>query len=129
MARGLTTLLLMLLLAGCGSPRAGSASSAARHFEDAVAAEHWPTACDLLAPSTREELERSEGTPCDAALPHSSIRDPGLLRSVHPFGTMAVARFAEDTVFLTRPDHRWLVLAAGCAPGSGAAYECRVSGG
>lgn len=39
---------------------------------------------------------------------------------------MAQARFESDTVFLSRFDGEWLVVAAACTPVSGHPYDCSI---
>ncbi len=117
-----------LALAGCGSQE-GPPEAAAKAFYAAVSASDWPAACALLAPATREALERSAGTPCPEALAAEDLPDAGAVHTASRFGTMAQARFGADTVFLGRFGGRWKVVAAGCSPVPGRPYDCRLEGG
>lgn len=117
------------VLFGCGS--AGSAAQeAAVGFYRATAAGEGTTACDLLAPGTRRELEQAEGAPCEEAL--ASVGLPDVVDepiATERFGTQAQVRFDADTVFLAEFDNGWKVVAAGCSPRDPLPYDCLVKGG
>lgn len=121
---------VLLLGAACGSDAedAGPAR-AARAFEDAVGAERGAAACELLAPETKSELEQSAGAACAEAILDEDLPEPDAFESAAAFGTMAIVRFAADTLFVSEFDGRWRVLAAGCEPVPHTAYDCAIQGG
>lgn len=130
-ACGLLTIAVVLALcAGCGGDAedAGPAR-AAKAFEDAVGADKGAAACALLAPETRSELEQSAGKKCAAAILDEDLPEPDAFESASAFGTMAIVRFAADTLFVSEFDGRWRVLAAGCSPVPHTAYDCAIQGG
>lgn len=120
----------LLLLAGCagqGSAEDAPAAETAERFAQAVSAD-TATACALLAPQTRVELESEHG-PCGRSLSQSDVPDDaGKVREVKVYGKDAVAYLERDTVFLARFDDGWRVTAAGCTPNGDQPYECDVKG-
>lgn len=80
-------------------------------------------------PATKDDLEQSAGTPCAEAMAGEDLSEAGPVARVQVFGTMAQARLAQDTFFLTRFLGGWRVLAAGCSPQPAGPYDCRVQGG
>jgi hypothetical protein len=117
------------VLSSCGNAQDDDVARVARAFYSAVEAGKGAQACALLAPATRTELQQSSGTPCDEAILDEVETPVGRQVDVDAFGTMAQARLAGDTVFLTRFDTGWLVMAAACTrPKQPGAYECRVKG-
>ena len=118
----------VLAVGGCAAPP-GPAGSTASRFVAAVGRSAWSTACAMLAPVTRDDLEQSAGTPCADALAQVGLEPAGPVVRVEVFGTMAQARMGQDTVFLARFPGGWKVLAAGCSPQVGRPYDCRLQGG
>jgi hypothetical protein len=118
----------VLAVGGCAATP-GPAGSTASRFDAAVGRSAWSTACAMLAPVTRDDLEQSAGTPCADALAQVSLEPAGPVVRVEVFGTMAQARMGQDTVFLARFPGGWKVLAAGCSPQVGRPYDCRLQGG
>lgn len=118
----------VLAVGGCAAPP-GPAGSTASRFDAAVGRSAWSTACAMLAPVTRDDLEQSAGTPCADALAQVGLEPAGPVVRVEVFGTMAQARMGQDTVFLARFPGGWKVLAAGCSPQVGRPYDCRLQGG
>jgi hypothetical protein len=119
----------MATLAGCASPHDGVVRSVASRFASAVEAGDGRSACELLAPVTRHELEQSAGTPCATAVLEEDLPPAGPVEDSAVFGTTAQVRLTDDTVFVTQFPDGWKVLAAGCAPVPGAPYDCRLQGG
>jgi hypothetical protein len=72
-------LALFAAVAGCSYPQS-AAEDVSTRFTDAVAESGCSTACGLLAPQTRSELEQSSGRPCSAALEAEELSD-----AVHPY--------------------------------------------
>ena len=118
----------LLTFGACAAP-AGPAEDVARQFDEALARSDWSAACALLAPATKDDLEQSAGTPCAEAMAGEDLSEAGPVARVQVFGTMAQARLAQDTFFLTRFRGGWRVLAAGCSPQPAGPYDCRVQGG
>jgi hypothetical protein len=124
----------MVIAAGgfssCGDGQDGAVTRTADSYAEALAGQDGAGACAVLAPPTRSELEESSGKSCDKAVLDEAVTDLGSLEDVRAYGTMAEARFDRDTVFLTRYQSGWRVLAAACKPPKGAgAYDCQVQGG
>ena len=120
----------LLAMAGCagqGSVEDEPAAQTAQRFARAVTSDP-ATACGLLAPQTRVELE-GEGGSCAGALPQRDLpEDAGSVREVKVYGKDAVAYLERDTVFLARFDDGWRVTAAGCTPNGDRPYDCDVEG-
>jgi hypothetical protein len=119
-------------MTGCGqaSDRDGAdPGTVAKGFSRALAAGDGAQACSLLAPQTRSQLEQSAGTGCAAAIAEEDLPDPGAVRRVSVFGTMAQVRFTEDVWFLAEFRTGWRVLASGCAPVPDQPYDCQLEGG
>jgi hypothetical protein len=125
--RGCAAGACMLVLAGCSSPQEPDAEDAADRFAAAVTSSDADTACGLLAPATRDELEQSSGNPCvEAILDVATSTGPRDASEV--YGSMAQIAYVEDTLFLSRFDERWLVVAASCARGAHQVYDCHLQG-
>jgi hypothetical protein len=116
------------LLAGCGS--AGSAArDAAAGFYRAVETGETSTACDLLAPETRRELEQTEKAACEDALGRLNVPTVDETVETERFGHHAQVRFDADTAFLAEYDDGWKVVAAGCSQRDPLPYDCVIEGG
>ena len=111
-------------------PGADQAGQVADSFSR-LASDDSGKACDLLAPKTREEVEKAAEKSCAEALPDEDLPDPSPLLSVEVYGHDAIARLGNDTMFLARFPEGWRVTAAGCQPGPSDAkpYDCDISGG
>lgn len=120
----------LLTLTGCagqGSVEDEPAARTAERFAASVTSDPV-TACALLAPQTRVELEGEHG-PCAQSLPQQDVpEDAGSVREVKVYGKDAVAYLERDTVFLARFDDGWRVTAAGCTPNGDQPYDCDVEG-
>jgi hypothetical protein len=125
----LGTVLLPLLVGGCGSSPDAAVSRVADDFEAAVSGGDAEAACRLLAASTLDELEQSSGRPCAESI-LDEVAAGGQRAAVARYGTAAQATYRDDVLFLTEGPSGWRVLAAGCTPGPGSApYDCGISGG
>lgn len=116
----------MLVPTGCGSGQDGAAASAALDLASAVGDRRGDDACRLLAPAARTELEDSSGKPCAEAVLEEDLGSATSPVDVQVFDTMARVRLAEDTVFLSRFDGTWLVIAAACTPRGERPYDCGI---
>jgi hypothetical protein len=124
-------LVLLLALTGCSQGGRGTPSGpirAVETFEAALKRGDAATACNLLAPPTRKELEESESEKCAKALPDQDIPAVTSDPDVEVFGDEAIARVAGDVVFLTNVGGTWMVAAAGCKPQPNQPYDCEVKG-
>jgi hypothetical protein len=119
-----------VLLGACGgqgSVEDSGAADAATTFSRSVAS-RTQAACDLLAPSTLDELEATSG-PCADSLPDEVRPSSGPARSTEVYGKDAIVHLGSDTVFLARFRDGWRVTAAGCTEqGEGRPYDCKVKG-
>jgi hypothetical protein len=123
-------LLAVLVTSSCAAlgPDVDGATDTAASFERAVAHRDAATACAMLAPQTRSELE-SGGSPCQQALLQENLPRAGSPQGANAYGGSAQVVLGGDVVFLGRFGHRWLVTAAGCRPRDARPYDCTVSGG
>lgn len=125
------TVLSLSVLAACGGSRDLPVSDLALAFVSAVSDRDAVIACGLLAPSTRAELERSAGKPCERAVLAAGLPQDagaGADPDVEVYGTAGRVRLAEDTVFVSLFPAGWKVTAAGCTRVPGRPYECLVKG-
>ena len=124
---GVLTGLLGLTLTGCGG-QDSDVEAVAADLLAATSSGDGRAACALLSPHTRDELEQSSGQPCERAVLEESIGRGGSVREAQVFETMAQVRFDDETVFLSRFDSGWLVVATACTPRPDGPYDCSVSG-
>jgi hypothetical protein len=123
---GGVVLACLLVPTGCGSGQDGAAASAAVDLASAVGDQRGADACRLLAPAARAELEDSSGKPCAEAVLEEDLGSATSPVDVQVFDTMARVRLADDTVFLSRFDGTWLVIAAACTPRGERPYDCGI---
>lgn len=89
--------------------------------------EQGEEACSLLAPAARSELESSTGRPCPEAVLEEDLGVPTSSPRVEVYDTMAQVRYDDETVFLSRFDGAWLVVAAACTPNPRQLpYDCGI---
>ena len=120
---------LLAALAGCSAGGRGTPSGplhAAEAFEAALERGDVSTACDMLAPPTRDELAQSAGEDCPKALQQQELPTGGEPADLQVFGDEAFARMQGDVLFLTNVAGRWMVSAAGCSPQPDQPYDCEV---
>ncbi|TQL68933.1 hypothetical protein FB381_2834 [Nocardioides albertanoniae] len=122
-------LLLPVALTGCDQGQDAAVRESAEAFGQAVSAQDWARACQLLAPETRSEVESAAKSPCESALAEEDLSAPGLSGRAEVFGTTAQVRYRGGALFLTRFADGWRVLAADCAPQAPKPYDCTVHGG
>lgn len=116
---------------GCASlhPDGSGAAAVAGRFHDLVRRGDGRAACALLAASTVEELERSSGRTCPAAVLGAGLPRALTVRGNDAYGRSARVLMDHDVVFLTVVGHLWRVRAAGCTPDGQKPYDCKVKGG
>jgi hypothetical protein len=120
-------LLSAVSLSGCGESGSEAQDVAVRFYE-AVDAGHGATACGLIAPASRREIEQSTRTPCTDALLTEDIPTPGRVVETERFGNQAQVRFDHDTAFVAEFDDGWKLVAAGCTRWEPQPYDCTISG-
>jgi hypothetical protein len=116
----------LLLVSGCASSHASEAADAASSFYDAFAQSDGATACDLLAPKTRDEIETSSGTDCAKAILDEELPSVKSNAEATVFGDQAQVKLGPETVFLAEFPDGWKVVAAGCTPNGDLPYDCEV---
>ena len=116
----------LVLLAGCAGTQDSATGSVAEQLVEAVRDGDGAAACDLLAPPTRSELESSSGSPCEEAILEEDLGDGSGDVRVEVYDTSAQVRLGGDTMFLSRYDGHWLVVAAACTPVPGRPYDCSI---
>lgn len=117
---------LVLLLAGCAGSQDAAAGSAAQDLLDAVRDRDGAAACAVLAAPTRDELEQTAGRACPSAVLEEDLSGGTGDVRVQVFDSMAQVRIGTETVFLSRFDGRWAVVAAGCTAVPGEPYDCSI---
>ena len=117
------------LLAGCGSGSPAGPRDAAVAFRAAWLQGDGTAACRLLAPGTAAEVVSSSGRPCPQGILDQDAPAAGPVQATQVWGGSAQVRLRGDTVFLSRFDGGWRVLAAGCVPRAGKPYDCELAGG
>jgi hypothetical protein len=113
-------------LAGCGGTQDDAATAAARELLDAAAGSDGSAACAALTAPTRDELEQSSGKPCEEAVLEEELGSGDGPASAEVFDTMAQVVVGAETVFLSRYDGRWRVVAAACTPVPDRPYDCAI---
>ena len=93
---------------------------------DAASGGDGETACSLLAPAVRTELEDSSGQPCERAVLDEHLASGSGAAEVQVFDTAAQAVVGTETLFLSRFDGRWLVIAAACTAVPERPYDCSI---
>jgi hypothetical protein len=118
-------------VSACGtvSERRDEVRDATAAFEEALGKGAYDRMCAALAPGTVEEVEQSAGRACPKALGEESLAPGGAVRLVDVYGNQARAVLAADTLFLSRFDTGWKVVAAGCERQPEQPYQCQVKGG
>ena len=126
----LGTLTVAWLVAGCsaaGSTPATAAGEAAEAFT-AAATSDPASACSLLAPETRREIEGDSGQ-CARGITDAELPQTGRVLDVQVYGLDAMVRLEHDTMFLALFDGGWRVTAAGCTPQEqDRPYSCDIKG-
>ena len=120
-------LLVMAAVTSC-APDATGASSTAQDFHEAVRSSDWSTACGLLQPDTRQQVEERNGGTCESGLESLQLPTAGALLKTEAYGREALVEFDGDVVFIAFSGSTWRVTAAGCSPRGDSPYSCEVGG-
>lgn len=114
------------VLAGCGGTQDAAVEEASTSLLDAVAQGDGVAACALLAPAVRTEIEDTSGTSCDRAVLDEPLGGSSGRVHVEVFDTAAQAQVGSETLFLSRFDGDWLVIAAACTAVPDKPYDCSI---
>jgi hypothetical protein len=114
---------LALVLSGCSSAERPEVERVATDFEDASL--DAQARCDLLLPTTLEQLEEEAGAPCAEAIADLPL-EGGTVSRVEVWGGNAQVRMAGDTVFLAKTATGWRIAAAVCTSTPEGPYDCEV---
>jgi hypothetical protein len=123
---GLVAGACVLALGGCAGSQDDAAGSVAERLLTSAGQGDGAAACDVLAPPTRSELEKTAGKPCEEAVLDEDLTQGDGPARVTVFDSMAQVVRGSQTVFLSRFDDAWLVVAAACTPVPGKPYDCRI---
>lgn len=126
MHRLTATVAVASLVTACGGTQDADVARTATGLLDAFGSGDGAGACALLAPPVRTELEDTSGSPCGEAVLEEDLGARSGSTEVEVFDTMARAVVGSETLFLSRFDGRWLVVAAACDPVAGEPYDCAV---
>jgi hypothetical protein len=113
-------------LSGCAGSQDDAAMTTALGLLDAAAGGDGPAACAVLAAPTRDELEQSSGKPCEEAVLQEDLGAASGVDRVDVFDSTARVVAGSQTVFLSRYDGRWKVVAAACTPVPDRPYDCSI---
>jgi hypothetical protein len=102
------------------------ATATVRRFFAALDRHDAGSACAQLTPSTRQDVETSEGKSCAESLPTDQLR-PGEITGADVWSDRARVDTSTGAVFLAEFDSGWLIAAVGCAPEDDAPADCVVS--
>ncbi len=116
----------LLVVSGCASSKAPEAEDAALRFYQAFEGSDGATACDLLAPKTRDDVASSSGTDCAKAILEEQLPAVESPSGTTVFGDQAQVKLGAETVFLAEFPDGWKVVAAGCTPNGDLPYDCEV---
>jgi hypothetical protein len=121
----------MILVASCSTlgPDTAAAAEVAAAFHAAIEGGDGDAACELLAPTTVEDVESTSGQSCPDAILTSDVPDAHGVQDSQVFGRGAQVVLAGDVVFLSVFEDRWLVTAAGCTSRGDRPYDCTLKGG
>jgi hypothetical protein len=126
LAVGALSLLGAVSASACADPRTAVIQAVTRSFAADLASGDFASACALLAPPTRERVER--GGSCPAVLAQHPPVETGAELTSQVWGDRAQVRTGTDTLFLVETSAGWKVAAAGCQPRGEAPYDCQLEG-
>jgi hypothetical protein len=99
-------------------------------FYEAFSRQDGAAACALLAPETANDVETSGKAPCEDAVTEEDLPEQlGTVTETDVFGSEALVRAENDTVFVSDFDGLWKIVAAGCTPRGDRPYDCTLGGG
>jgi hypothetical protein len=120
------SLLGALSASACADPRIPVVQAVTKSFAADLASGDFASACALLAPATRERVER--GGSCPAVLAQHPPVETGAELTSQVWGDRAQVHTGTDTLFLVETSAGWKVAAAGCQPRGEAPYDCQLEG-
>ena len=121
--------LLAAPLAGCATADEGP-QDAAVSFHHALQGGNGRAACGLVAEETRKALVQQEHKPCGAAILGERLPHPSGEGEAEIYGSMAQVVVDGETLFLSRFQDGWRIVAAGCPPTTGdAPHDCTLEAG
>lgn len=123
------TIAVTTVAAGCSNSQEGHVAEVARDFYRALGADDGAAACSLLSERTRSELEKAAQKACDQAILDEGIPTVVGVEQVNSFGVAAQVQFDQETMFLSRFQDGWHVVAAGCTLLPDDRYDCQVEAG
>lgn len=128
MRRASLLAVVAILLGGCGTGgRERDIRAAATGFVVAVDRRDGTTACRLLTPDARQQVESSAGKPCRRAILSSSVGRPPVARVETYIISGFVGLDDGERLYLDQTPLGWRVSAAGCRPPGGTSPdECEV---
>lgn len=130
MRRALPAVVTVAALAtGRGSGHEDAVLDVGDTHGQAVSSGEWASACALLAPTTRSELQQSAGKPCDQALREEEPPAVSGEPAGHVYGTQAQLRYDGETLLLSQYDGRWRSVATACQPRPRRPHDCPVKVG
>jgi len=122
----LALLVVVAVVTGCGVSE-DPVLARTQHFKEALRSQDWSDACADLAVQARVSLENDKGKRCEEAIGSERlpVRTPS--GPVRLYGSMAQVSTGDDTVFLSRFEDGWLIVAAGCrSTGPDQPYTCTL---
>ncbi len=131
MRKALPTLLLVLVLAGCGTADdREQAVGVVERFYDAVRHDRAEEACAQLTTAAMTQLESQAQQPCGAAIARLEY-EGGAVVDAHVYLTNAKVDLRNgESAFLSREPSGWRISALACRPEQGEPrdrpYDCEV---
>jgi hypothetical protein len=126
---GLAAVAVAASLGGCADVSRPAVDGVVTSFYGAYGDGEGRTACDLLAPATREEVETSAQAPCAEAVVDEELPNPGPVGQSSIYGDQGQVRLDGDTVFVAEFPGGWKVVAAGCTRQPSGPYDCKLEAG
>lgn len=123
---GALTVLVTSACSGMGTAQEQRARDAAAEFYRLLGQDP-ESACAVLAPGTRQELEATFG-PCEESLAAQDLPEASAAQAVEVYGKQAMVTLDADVAFLAHFGDGWRVTAAGCVQVPERPYECSVKG-
>ena len=112
--------------ASCAGAQDTAVADAATGLLDAASSGDGATACSLLAPPVRTELQDASGHSCERAVLDEGLEEVSGAVETQVFDTSAQAVVGTQTLFLARFDGQWLVIGAACSAVPAHPYDCNI---